>query len=212
MANSENGIGNEVGFAGLLSWVGKSAALISNIEGQYRDKVSTRSEPKKSQQFPGRQERSAILSDSSIGTTPTKMSGNKKALIWAGIIGGVIILIAISNSNDNNRGSTHTSSSSSSADTNSGPPDESKPPVGTNNVLGVSELHYCLAQAIRVDAAHDAANAYVQDQVDHFNAMVADYNSRCGEFRYREDDMSEAKSDIEQYRSLYRSQGRAQVQ
>lgn len=212
MANSDNDIRNEVGFAGLLSWVGKSAALISNIEGQHRDKLSTKPEPKKSQQFPGRRERSEILSDSSIGTTPTKMSGKKKALIWAGIIGGGIILIAMANSNDNKHGTGQNSSISSAAESSSGPPDESEPSIGTNNVLSLSELHYCLAQGIRIDAAHDAANTYVQDQVDRFNAMVADYNSRCGQFRYRDDDMSEAKSDIEQYRSLYQSQGRAQVQ
>src|SRR3546814_1009207 len=70
-------------------------------------------------------------------------------------------------------------------------PTGSKPPVGQNLVLSSEQIRYCLAEDIRMDGAKSAINNYSDYDVDRFNAMVADYNSRCGSFRYRSGARSE---------------------
>ncbi|WP_338879010.1 peptidoglycan-binding domain-containing protein [Achromobacter veterisilvae] len=88
-------------------------------------------------------------------------------------------------------------------------PTESKPPVGRNLVFSNEQIRYCLAEDIRMDAAKSALNTYSDYDVDRFNAMVADYNSRCGNFRYRSGALEGARREIEPYRSLFQSEGRS---
>jgi len=64
-------------------------------------------------------------------------------------------------------------------------PAESQPPVGQNTVLSTAQIRYCMAEDIPMDGAKAAVNNYIDADVDRFKAMVADYNSRCGSFRYR---------------------------
>src|SRR3546814_16602388 len=42
-----------------------------------------------------------------------------------------------------------------------------------------------------------------------FNAMVADYNSRCGRFRYRSGALERARRDVEPYRGQLQAEGRS---
>jgi hypothetical protein len=86
---------------------------------------------------------------------------------------------------------------------------ESTPPVGQNQVLSMAQIRYCLAENIRIDGAESAINNYIKSDVDRFNAMVADYNSRCGKFRYRSGTLESARRDIEPYRSQFQSEGRS---
>ncbi|MBK6280972.1 MAG: peptidoglycan-binding protein [Gammaproteobacteria bacterium] len=60
-----------------------------------------------------------------------------------------------------------------------------------------------------MDGAKSAVNNYNDSDVDRFNAMVADYNSRCGSFRYRSGALESARRDIEPYRSQLQSEGRS---
>ncbi|WMP18947.1 hypothetical protein [Thiothrix lacustris] len=85
---------------------------------------------------------------------------------------------------------------------------EEKSQVGTNATLGTTQLHYCLAEDIRIEAAEGVLNNHIESDVDHFNAMVADYNSRCGQFRYQRGTLESAKSEVERYRSVLESEGR----
>jgi len=87
-------------------------------------------------------------------------------------------------------------------------PEESLPPVGQNMVLSTAQIRYCLAEDIRMDGAKAAINNYIESDVDRFNAMVADYNSRCGSFRYRSGALESARRDIEPYRSELQAEGR----
>lgn len=93
-------------------------------------------------------------------------------------------------------------------------PVETKPPVGQDLVLSREQFRYCLAEDIRLDATKSAVNNYVDADVDRFNAMVADYNSRCSSFRYHtnnrgRNDLTSAQRDIEPYRSQLQSEGRS---
>ena len=88
-------------------------------------------------------------------------------------------------------------------------PQESMPPVGQDLVFSTAQIRYCLAEDIRLEGAKSVINNYIDSDVDRFNAMVADYNSRCGSFRYRSGALESARRDIEPYRSQLQSEGRS---
>lgn len=88
------------------------------------------------------------------------------------------------------------------------------PPVGQNQVLSTAQIRYCLAEDIRMESAKSAFNNYIESDVDRFNAMVADYNSRCSSFQYQtnnrgRNDLNSAQRDIEPFRSQLQSEGRS---
>ena len=60
-----------------------------------------------------------------------------------------------------------------------------------------------------MEGAKAALNNYSDSDVDRFNAMVADYNSRCGSFRYRSGALESARRDVEPYRSQLQAEGRS---
>lgn len=80
-------------------------------------------------------------------------------------------------------------------------PQESIPPVGQDLVLSMSQIRYCLAEEIRMKGAESVVDVNNQRDVDRFNMSVADYNSRCSQFRYRQGSLEGAKRDVEQYRA-----------
>lgn len=88
-------------------------------------------------------------------------------------------------------------------------PMEERPLVGTNLLHGPAQLRYCLAEHIRLDAAQGAVNNYGASDVERFNAMVLDYNSRCANFRYRRGSLESAGSDVERFRQTLESEGRS---
>ena len=93
-------------------------------------------------------------------------------------------------------------------------PVETKPPVGQDLVLSREQIRYCLAEDIRIDGAKSALNNYVDADVDRFNAMVGDYNSRCSSFKYQtnnrgRNDLNSTQRDIEPFRSQLQSEGRS---
>lgn len=87
-------------------------------------------------------------------------------------------------------------------------PQESKPPIGQGLVFSMDQIRYCLAEDIRMDGAKAALNNYSDSDVYRFNAMVADYNSRCSNFRYRRGTLESARRDVEPYRDRLQTEGR----
>ncbi len=88
-------------------------------------------------------------------------------------------------------------------------PTEAQPSVGRNNVLSAAEIRYCLAEKIRLDASEKVLNNYVESDVTRYNGYVGDYNSRCGEFRYRKGALESARSDLEPFRLKIQDEGRS---
>jgi hypothetical protein len=86
---------------------------------------------------------------------------------------------------------------------------EEKPPVGTKHMLGPAEIRYCLSEHIRIDAARGVLNHYVKSDVNRFNAAIADYNSRCGEFLYKPGSLETARSKVESNRAALEAVGRS---
>lgn len=87
--------------------------------------------------------------------------------------------------------------------------DLQKPPVGRSNVLSIAQIRYCLAEDIRLDASRSVIDDTIHSDVSRINADVRDYNSRCGEFRYRQGTLERARRDVEPYRNKLQSEGRA---
>lgn len=123
---------------------------------------------------------------------------------WGWVVGiGVVVLYALSNPQGGNQASNSQTSSPSTASSST----ESMPPVGTDLILSESQIRYCLAEQIRVDAARTALDEYSQYSVDFFNSMIASINSRCSSYRYRERDMSAVRGIVEAHRSELWQQG-----
>lgn len=87
-------------------------------------------------------------------------------------------------------------------------PIEVQPAPGAGNVLTMEELHYCLAEKIRLNGARSVVNDYSKTDIDRFNSMISDYNSRCGSYRYRVGTLEIAQHDVDSYFNQYLADGR----
>jgi len=144
---------------------------------------------------------------------PSDNSGWK----WVLGIGAVIAVIWMAAGSGNKNQASSSYSSSPSVPSYSPPAatpaapsrlPEELPPVGTNTVLSSPQLRYCLAEDIRLESAKAAVNNYIDSHVDRFNGMVSDYNSRCGQFRYRKGALESARSEVERFRADLQAEGR----
>jgi len=89
------------------------------------------------------------------------------------------------------------------------PFDEEVPPAGADNLMfSDAEIRYCLAQIIRIEAVRPLVDRYERAQVGYFNELVADYNSRCGHYRYMEGARESAQVQVEVSRSTIESDAR----
>lgn len=134
----------------------------------------------------------------------------KKRWLW--IVIGIVLIYAFASGDDKNASKTSSSSPSSSYSSNYGSDlTESMPSYGSGSghVLGASEIYYCLAEAIRIDANRGTLNQYDGYSIDRFNNTVNDFNARCSDYRYRSSAMSSANRAIEANRYLIEAQGRA---
>ncbi|AHI33423.1 hypothetical protein AU15_20940 [Marinobacter salarius] len=73
-----------------------------------------------------------------------------------------------------------------------------KPSVGTNNVLSIAEIRWCVRGGMEIEAMRGVFSS--NDGVDKFNAIVDDYNRRCGSYRYREGNLGLAQRQVEEWR------------
>jgi len=90
------------------------------------------------------------------------------------------------------------------------PPQETVPAVGTNNILSSSEIRYCHAQRIRIGGAEVVLDNKSKFEIDSFNRIIDDYNSRCSKYRYKETVLGPIKSEVEAKRQQYWNEGMSQ--
>jgi plasmid maintenance system killer protein len=83
------------------------------------------------------------------------------------------------------------------------------PPVGSNNVLDVRQIRYCQTENIRIEAIESVVDKRKSGEVERFNALVNDYNSRCGQYRYRRGDLQRVQQEVEQNRSAIANQAKS---
>lgn len=87
---------------------------------------------------------------------------------------------------------------------------EQLPPIGTDQVLDAAQIRYCLSEDIRLEAARNVANA--DTDVDRFNSMIIDYNSRCASYRYRRQVFESVQREVQSNRALLQAEGVARFQ
>lgn len=61
--------------------------------------------------------------------------------------------------------------------------EESRPPIGQGLVLNRSQVRYCVYQGERLEAMRSMTSTNYQ--IDRFNGLIDDYNSRCSNYQYR---------------------------
>jgi hypothetical protein len=71
------------------------------------------------------------------------------------------------------------------------------PETGRDRLLSVAEIRWCLREDLRIEV-FEPRLAYTEPQ--RFNVMVGDYNRRCTRFRYRDEDLEQARRDIDDAR------------
>src|SRR5689334_12336829 len=80
--------------------------------------------------------------------------------------------------------------------------DEALPPHGRGNLYSDAQVRFCQAQLVRIDAVRPLLNRYEREEVEQFNALVADFNARCGNYRYKGNALEESKAWLEDNRAL----------
>lgn len=218
MSSEDDKNKNAAGFAGLSS-------LVSDVEIDTDVAKSAPATPVSAkQEAPGEDQKSATSAQQSSQPqskaqpyqAPTQPSDNSG---WKWVLGiGAVIAVIWMAAGSGNKNQTSPSYSSSHSTPSYSPPvatpaapsrlSEELPPAGTNNVLSSAQLRYCLAEDIRLESAKATVNNYIDSHVDRFNGMVSDYNSRCGQFRYRKGALESARSEVERYRADLQAEGR----
>jgi|JI8StandDraft_1071087.scaffolds.fasta_scaffold01373_2 hypothetical protein len=218
MSSEDDKNKNAAGFAGLSS-------LVSDVEIDADVTKSVPAAPELAKKdAPVNEQKGATNAQETSQPKPTTQTyqapvqhSDNSGWKWVLGIGAVIAVIWIAGSGNKNQTSPSSYSSSPSAPSYSPPAatpavpsqlSEELPPVGTNNVLSSAQLRYCLAEDIRLESAKTAVNNYIDTHVDRFNGMVSDYNSRCGQFRYRKGGLESARSEVERYRADLQTEGR----
>jgi hypothetical protein len=202
------------GFAGLSSLVSDVDATVSEVgrnagaTPHAADREAARATMSKTS--------SASAEPSPAYQPPPQSSRGEPTGKWIAGIAVVIGLIWLASLSDKKRSDPNPaySSPSESQSTTAPPawqppsrPTEDQPPVGRGRVLGVAQIRYCLAEDIRLKAAKAVVNGFLESDVDRFNSMVADYNNRCVEFKYRKGSLESAKNDISSFYSELQVEG-----
>lgn len=149
----------------------------------------------------------------SSGISPPTDPGNKIRLKWLVSIGCVIAVLWFMSQPDMiiKLLGPSTPPKSTSISSIAARPIEDKPPVGRNHILSYAQIRYCLSEKIRLDAMESLINNYSDTEVDRFNWCVNDYNSRCGEFRYRQGSLQSVHKKVEAERWSIENEGRQRV-
>jgi hypothetical protein len=71
----------------------------------------------------------------------------------------------------------------------------------------VGQIRYCLSEKIRLDAEESRVTGTSRYAIAQFNGAVDDYNSRCAQFRYRQDDLDAAQSVVDARQADVKSEG-----
>jgi hypothetical protein len=210
MSGSENQSETPKGFAGLGSLVSKidaGQAGVEKLPAKSKEPVAA-SGGAGSERAPQSQPHPLQQTSEPVRTTEAapNSSAVKKWLLAAVCLGGVVWWLGENPGPSGTQTRPSVSSTTAAIPTR---PAEVRPPIGDNNVLSMSQLHYCLAEDIRLDGARSSLNNYSGADVDRFNLMISDYNSRCGSFRYRTGDLERARRAVEAFRSPILAEGRS---
>jgi hypothetical protein len=208
------------GFAGLSSMVSDVDATVDSAKATAGHTIEELSLHRQT----------AEVQQSNAGGTPAYMpsgqhtSGSSagKWMLGIGVVLGVFWLVSTNSETNKKTATSATSSASRSPATNTptspsptrqvapSPPTalpEERPPMGSNSLLSTAQIRYCLAEDIRLNAGKSVVNQYLDIEVDRYNALASDYNSRCGQFRYRRGTLEPIRAEVETRRASLEAEG-----
>lgn len=210
----------EHGFSGLLDLASEVSSTGEPIDQE--PKVEVRPSSPKQQPHPPSKKASAGAEGKSTNpslsvdtATSGKRNGNENGKWIIGIIGGIFVILLIINGGQHTENPSPTPQSSSEATiyskTNSSPVSQNprpnrrtgiqyiKPTAGTDNLLSVAEIRWCIREEIRIAAMRDIINN--NSGIYKFNRIINDYNSRCVHYRYHQDSKTKAELEVAPYRN-----------
>lgn len=199
------------GFSGLSDLASEISGVDEPIkpEPKKETKPSTAKQPPQPERPTATSEQKSKTTRSSVPSVETQNSGKSggdSGSRWIlGIIGFVFMIWLFNNGEPRNKNPSYNSSSSSQKSANtanvaqSARLNYSKPSVGTNNVLSVAEIRWCVKEGIRTEAMRNIINT--NRGIEEFNQIINDYNSRCGRYQYRKGSQSRAERDVDPYRN-----------
>lgn len=176
---------NKKGFSGLSGLL--SDVKLDDVTPKDQPSPASPSDPPES---PPEEKRAELYKDTS------KPNSGVKKFWW---IAGGLFLIWIIAQGDNSKSTYSTPSQTSTGYSNSASAftnEEEKPPAGTNLVLSRAQIRYCLSEKTRMSAAESMVNRYSDAEITLFNDMVADYNNRCGSYRYRPGSLEAVRAEV----------------
>jgi hypothetical protein len=136
----------------------------------------------------------------SAASRADKKSG-RQGVFWilALLFGGTILVVSLDDP------SPHASSSSSPAvarpaapQTSAPTPAETAPPPRAGRALTTPELRYCVFQSARLDHLNPMLSSTSEIEVSRFNALIHDFNARCGNFTYRSGALAPVQAEARQ--------------
>ena len=221
--------GESRGFAGLSSLVSdvdmtllppdKQAASGSGALSSAKPPTASENTQPRPQPTPNTQPRPQLTHEHPVQepSKPTTGMSTGKWMLGIAAVVGVLWFIGAANKEPSSTATSYSPSARNTAPSYSAAPaqphvssrlEEVQPPVGQNLVLSTAQIIYCLAEDIRIDSASTVVNNNSDFDVNRFNSMVTDYNSRCASFRYKTGALESARRKIDPYRSQIQAEGR----
>lgn len=207
-----NGASGARGFAGLRD-LAAPVSPVPPLMSPATPPVTAAAPPKREE---AAAEPAAPAQDQGIYQGPAASKGIKGFLTPRGkLVAGCLvvgaIIWAVADEGDNNR-TTAVTPAQPYVSTAPAALTEVRPPTGTDVVLSSDELYYCFSESVRLDGAKGAIDQNDNDEIDLFNAMVDDYNNRCGHFRYETGTLEPVRAQVAAERSELLSEGAARFQ
>jgi hypothetical protein len=78
-------------------------------------------------------------------------------------------------------------------------------------LLNANQIRYCMFEDARLEVMKRELDRYSGMEVDGFNVVVSDFNSRCSSFRYRQGELDRIRAEVAVNRSTLESQARRRL-
>ncbi|GIT99707.1 hypothetical protein TSL6_02140 [Sulfurovum sp. TSL6] len=187
----------------------KKSSVNQNTESPKKSTHEPKEEPESKQN-------SSQSSISNLEQRHNKKPSDKKTsygwILW--VIAVVFIFALVYNNKNTTKNSSYSKSNNYSSNYTSRKQDnyvESKPSV-SEYTLSKNELLYCEAEMIRLDVVKDKIDKYSQYEIDKYNGLSDDYNVRCANKKYYQNDMYSINKLIKNRKYEIEQEGLARFQ
>ncbi|ENM6365261.1 peptidoglycan-binding protein [Vibrio alginolyticus] len=194
-----------IGFNGISSLVSKLDLTGPKIAQEPIDETALHNNISKEEATP----KSSTRTEKTIEEESNSKSGFSP-WVWVALL--IIIIVAIVSSQENHNNNSYSESKNKNITperitvprtdkntiNNNNKLTFSMPEPGSNRVLSVSELRWCLREEITLNTYQTelSVNRSNDRVIDKYNELVEKYNARCGSYKYYEDQLNRAKREV----------------